>query len=115
MPEQLQPIDLDSAPDLLRVVDEVAKSLRNQDRVNVARGRLLQLIEIVIGQRLVERNFYRGCGLIYIGDDANGHSRFQMRKLFWIGAAGENCKGTVELLSEHNTRKFVRIGHGAKR
>ena len=42
------------------VVDEVAKSLRNQDRVDVARRRLFQLIEIVIRQRLVERDFDRG-------------------------------------------------------
>ena len=42
------------------VVDEIAKSLGNQNRVDVARSRLLQLIEIVIGQGLVERDFDRG-------------------------------------------------------
>ena len=42
------------------VIDEIAKSLRNQNGVDVARRRLFQLIEIVIGQRLVERNFDRG-------------------------------------------------------
>jgi len=42
------------------VVDEIAKSLGNQNGVDVARSRLLQLIEIVIGQGLVERDFDRG-------------------------------------------------------
>ena|GEM_PF-7013728 len=43
-----------------RVIDEIAKSLGNQNRVDVARRRLLQLIEIIIGQRLIERDFDRG-------------------------------------------------------
>ena len=31
------------------IIDQIAKALRNQNRVDVARRRLLQLIEIVIG------------------------------------------------------------------
>src|ERR1700688_820138 len=42
------------------VIDEIAKTLGNQNRVDVARRRLFQLIEIVIGQRLVQWNFDRG-------------------------------------------------------
>ena len=42
------------------VIDEIAESLGNQNRVDVARRRLFQLIEIVIGQRLVQWNFDRG-------------------------------------------------------
>ena len=42
------------------VIDEIAKTLGNQNGVDVARRRLFQLIEIVIGQRLIERNFDRG-------------------------------------------------------
>ena len=42
------------------VIDEIAKTLGNQNRVDVARRRLFQLIKIVIGQRLIERNFDRG-------------------------------------------------------
>jgi len=42
------------------IVDEIAKSLGNQNSINVARCRLFQLIEIVLRQRLIERNFDRG-------------------------------------------------------
>ena len=103
--------------DAAGIVDEVAKPLRDQDCINIARRGLFKLVEIVIGQRLFERDFNGGGGLVLVGCDSNGHGAygFTPRRSFRIGAAGENGEGAVELLSKHDAGKFVREGHLAER
>src|SRR5208282_181053 len=56
------------------VVNEVAKTLTHEDGVHVARSGLLQIMEVVIGERLGERDFDGGGRLILIRNDADGHS-----------------------------------------
>src|SRR5258708_8851365 len=86
--------------DSASVIDEVAKPLGNEDGIDVARSRLFELAEIVIGQRLFEGDFDGGGGLVLVGCDSNGHGAygFTPRRSFRIGAAGENGEGAVELL-----------------
>ncbi len=73
--------------------------------------------KVVIGERILERNFDCRRGPIGVGRDADGHDiySFTQRELFRVGAAGENGEGAVELLGEHDAGEFVRKGHGAER
>src|SRR5260370_5959479 len=105
------------AEDAASVVDKVAKTLGDENGVYIAGGGLFELVEIVIGQRLFERDFDGGGGLILVRGDSNGHGGyvFTPRGLFRIGAAGQNGEGAVELLGEHDAGEFVREGHGAER
>ena len=100
--------------DAAGVIDEVAKPLRDENGVNVARSGLFELMEIVIGQRLFERDFDSGRRLVVVGCDSNGHGAygFTLRGLFRIGAAGENGEGAVELLGKYDACELVRKRHG---
>src|SRR5690242_6309445 len=55
------------------VVDEIAKTLRNENGVNIARSGLLELQQIVIRERFFERNLNRRGRLVFVGNDADGH------------------------------------------
>jgi len=103
--------------DSASVIDEVAKPLGNEDGIDVARRRLFELVEIVIGQRLFEGDFDGGRGLVLIGRDSNGHGGygFTPHRSFRIGAAGENGESAIELLGEYDAGEFVREGHLAER
>src|SRR6266581_8974948 len=103
--------------DAAGVVNEVAKTLGNKNGIYVAGSGLLELMEIVIGQRLFERDFDCSGGLVLVGGDADGHGGygFTPRGLFRIGAAGENGEGAVKLLGEHDAGEFMGKGHGAER
>lgn len=70
--------------DAAGVIDKIAKTLGDENHVDVARGRLLELFEVVIGQRSFEWNFDGGVGLIFIGSDANGHSEYVGIFAGWI-------------------------------
>src|SRR5437016_4453507 len=102
--------------DAAGVVNEVAKTLGNKNGVYVAGSGLLELMEIVIGQRLFEWDFDCGGRLVLVGSDADGHGGygFTPRGLFRIGAAEENGQGAVELLGEHDAGKFMGEGHRAE-
>jgi hypothetical protein len=103
--------------DAAGVINEVTETLRDEDSVHIARRRLLELEKVVIGERILERNFDCRGGPIGVGRDADGHDiySFTQRELFRIGAPGENSEGAVELLGEHDAGEFVRKGHGAER
>jgi hypothetical protein len=103
--------------DAAGVINEVTETLRDEDSVHIAGRRLLELEKVVIGERILERNFDCRRGPIGVGRDADGHDiySFAQRELFRIGAAGENGEGAVELLDEHDPGEFVRKGHGAER
>src|SRR5205823_1068412 len=102
--------------DAAGVVNEIAKTLGNKNGIYVAGSGLLELMEIVIGQRLFERDFDCGGGLVLVGSDSDGHDGygFTPRGLFRIGAAGEHGEGAVELLGEHDAGKFMGEGHRAE-
>jgi hypothetical protein len=99
------------------VVDKVAESLRDKDDVDIARGRLLDLLKIVIGKRPSERNFDGGGGLVLVRRKADGHGAYGCTPLglFRVGAAGENGEGAIELLGEHDAGELVRERQCAKR
>src|SRR2546421_2885080 len=59
--------------DAASVIDEIAKALRNKYGVDVARRRLLELVEIVIGQRSFQGDFDGGGRLVFVSGDSNGH------------------------------------------
>jgi hypothetical protein len=103
--------------DAAGVVDKIAEALGNEDDVDVAGSGLLELVQVVIGEGSFERDFDGGGGPIGVGRDANGHGLygFTLRGLFRVGAAGEDGKGAVELLGEHDACEFVGEGHGAER
>src|ERR1700759_2112919 len=46
--------------DTARVVDQIAKPLRYEHTIDIAWGRLIDLLEIVVGHRMFERDF--DCG-----------------------------------------------------
>jgi hypothetical protein len=103
--------------DAAGVINEVTETLRDENSVHIAGRGLLELEKVVIGERILERNFDCRRRPIGVGRDADGHDiySFTQRKLFRIGAAGENGEGAVELLDEHDAGEFVRKGHGAER
>jgi hypothetical protein len=103
--------------DAAGVINEVTETLRDEDSVHIAGRGLLELEKVVIGERILERNFDSRRGPIGVGRDADRHDihSFTQRELFRIGAAGENGEGAVELLGEHDAGEFVRKGHGAER
>ena len=100
-----------------RVIDQIAKALRNENGVNIARRGLFELEQIVIGQRRLERNFNRGGRLVLIRNNADGHGAygFTPERLFRIGAAGKDSEGAVELFGQHGASELVGVGHRAER
>jgi hypothetical protein len=95
--------------DAAGVVDEVTEALRDKDGVHVAGRGLLELVKVVIGERIFERNFDGSGGPIGVGRDADGHEvySFTQRELFRVGAAGEDGESAVELLGEHDASELV--------
>ena len=102
--------------DAASVINEVTETLRDEDSVHIAGRGLLDLEKVVIGERILERNFDCRRGPIGVGRDMDGHNiySFTPRELFRVGAAGENGEGAIELLGEHDAGEFVRKGHGAE-
>ena len=72
------------------VIDEVAETLRDENRVHVAGRGLLELVEVVVGKRALERNFDGSGRPIGVGRNSDGHGLygFTLRALFRVGAAG---------------------------
>jgi hypothetical protein len=71
--------------DAAGIVDEIAKSLGNKNAVYVARSRVFELMEIVIGQRLFEWDFDGGGGLVLVGGDSNGHGGMVLHHAGYFG------------------------------
>jgi hypothetical protein len=102
--------------DAAGVVHEVAEALRDEDGVHITGRGVFELVKIVVGQRIFERNFDGGGGLIGVRGNVDGHVySFTPRALFRVGAAGEDGEGAVELFGEHDAGEFVGEGHGAER
>ncbi len=59
--------------DAASVVDEVAETLGDQDNVNVAGRGLFELLEVVFGERLLERNLDGSRRRVVVRNDADGH------------------------------------------
>src|SRR5438045_6682766 len=62
--------------DAAGVVNEIAKTLGNKNGIYVAGSGLLELMEIVIRQRLFERDFDCSGGLVLVGGDSDGHDGY---------------------------------------
>jgi hypothetical protein len=102
--------------DATGVVHKVAETLGDEDGVHVAGSGLLELEKVVIGERIFERDFDGGGGLIGVRRNVDGHVySFTPRALFRVGAAGEDGEGAVELFGEHDAGEFVGVGHRAER
>jgi len=103
--------------DAAGVINEVPETLRDEDSVHIAGRGLFELEKVVIGERILQRNFDCRRGPMGVGRDADGHDiySFTQRELFRIGAAGEDGESAIELLGEHDAGEFVRKGHGAER
>jgi hypothetical protein len=103
--------------DAASVIDQVAETLGDEDGVHVARRGLLELVEVVVGKRVLERNFNGGRGPIGVGRDADGHGLygFTLRTLFRVGAAGEHGESAIKLFGEHDAGEFVGKGQGTQR
>jgi hypothetical protein len=103
--------------DAAGVVHQVAEALGDEDGVHVAGRGVLELVEVVVRERALERNFNGSGGPIGVGRNSDGHGLygFTLRALFRVGAAGEDGEGAVELFGEHDAGKFVRESHGAER
>jgi hypothetical protein len=103
--------------DAAGVVDEVAETLRGEDGVDVAGRGLLELVQVVIGERIFERDFDGSGGPIGVGRNVNGHGLygFTLRALFRVGAAGEDSEGAIELFGEHDAGELVGESHRAER
>jgi hypothetical protein len=103
--------------DAASIIDQVAETLRDEDGVHVAGCGLLELVEVVVRKRALQRNFDGGGGPIGVGRNSDGHSLygFTLRALFRVGAAGEDGEGAVELFGEHDPGEFMGESHGAQR
>src|SRR6266850_3015747 len=103
--------------DAAGVIDEVTEALGDEDRVHVAGRGLLELVEVVIGKRVFERNFDGGGRPVDVGRDADGHGLygFTLRTLLRVGAAREDGESAVELFGEHDAGEFMRESHSAER
>jgi hypothetical protein len=103
--------------DAASVIDEIAEALRDKDGVHVAWRGLPELVEVVVGERIFERDFDGSGGPICVWRNVDGHDvyGFTPRALFRVGAAGQDGQGAVDLLGEHDASEFVREGHGTER
>ena len=51
--------------DAAGLVEQIEEALRGQHGVHVARDGRFDFVEVVVGQRLVNREFYRGAGRVW--------------------------------------------------
>jgi hypothetical protein len=59
--------------DAAGVINEVTETLRDENSVHIAGRGLLELEKVVIGERILERNFDCRRRPIGVGRDADGH------------------------------------------
>jgi len=59
--------------DATGVINQVTEPLRDEDGVHIAGRGLLELEKVVIGERILKRDFDCGGGPIFVGRDAHGH------------------------------------------
>src|SRR5208282_3855111 len=102
------------------VVHEIAKTLGDQDFVNLAWRGLFDSVEVVVGEREGDAEFEGGGGGVCVGSDFDGHGggilpciseRPTVRRaltvatreaLLGVGMMGEDGEGAVELLGQDN-------------
>jgi hypothetical protein len=71
--------------DAAGVINEVTETLRDEDSVHIARRRLLELEKIVIGKRVLERDFDRSGGPICVGRNVYRHSAPSLHHACYFG------------------------------
>jgi hypothetical protein len=71
--------------DTASVINEVAETLRDEDSVHIAGRRLLELEKIVIGERILERDFDGSGGAICVGRNVNGHDAPSLHHAGYFG------------------------------
>jgi hypothetical protein len=71
--------------DAAGVIDEVAETLRDEDGVYIAGGGLLELEKVVIGERILERDFDRSGGPICIRRNVYGHDAPSLHHAGYFG------------------------------
>src|SRR5882724_928464 len=71
--------------DSSRVVNQVAEALRHENRIDVARSRLLELVNVVIGQRRFERDLDRGVRLVIVWNQSYGHGGLVLHEIGHFG------------------------------
>ena len=71
--------------DAARVVNQVTKALRHKNGINVARSRLFDFVDVVIGQRRFERNFDRGVRLVVVWNQSYGHGELVLHEFGYFG------------------------------
>jgi len=71
--------------DAAGVVNQVAKTLGNKNDIYVAGSGLFELVEIVIGKRLFERDFDSCGGPIRVGRNAYGHDAPSLHHTGYFG------------------------------
>ena len=71
--------------DAAGIVDQIAKALRDEDGVHVARRGLFELEQIVIGQRFCERDFDRCRRLVFVGNDPHEHGLMVLHQRGYFG------------------------------
>src|SRR5258708_21863095 len=58
------------------VIDQIAKTLRHQNSVPVAGRGMLDLIEIIVGQRFFEGDLYGSGRLVFVPDGTDRHKDY---------------------------------------
>jgi hypothetical protein len=71
--------------DAASVIDEVAETLGDEDSVHVAGRGMLDLVEVVVGKRALERNFDGSGGPIGVVRDADGHGLMFLHYVRYFG------------------------------
>jgi hypothetical protein len=71
--------------DAAGVIDEVAETLRDEDGVYVAGRGMLELVEVVVGKRALERNFDGSGGPMGVVRDADGHGLMFLHYVRYFG------------------------------
>ncbi|PYU82229.1 MAG: hypothetical protein DMG50_12590 [Acidobacteria bacterium] len=71
--------------DAAGVINEVTETLRDEDSVHIAGRGLLELEKVVIGERILERNFDCRGGPIGVGRDVYGHGASSLHHAGYFG------------------------------
>jgi hypothetical protein len=71
--------------DAASVINEVAETLRDEDGVHIARRGLLKLEKIVIGKRILERDFDGSGGAICVRRNVDGHDAHSLHHAGYFG------------------------------
>jgi hypothetical protein len=71
--------------DAAGIIDEVAETLGDENGVDVAGRGMLELVEVVVGKRALERNFDGSGGPIGVRRNSDGHSLMVLHYVRYFG------------------------------